>query len=188
MKVEKWFKLLVLIILFIVIIQLIRMYAGRFSSKQSSSLLSSQPQPQCNDNKCIKDETVDVASAGKCGSGGDGCKSCDSLLPVLDPRFNMREICKQSVLLEDHLFQKEKRCHDCIIKHFLTIEGLAEEAVTLDKEHKYNELIDLPQKIRVIEKNYIKNQNDPKQPAITAQELREIRKGYMQKCFDAFMK
>jgi hypothetical protein len=72
--------------------------------------------------KCIKNEN----SNGKCGAGGEGCKSCDSLLPVLDPRFNMREICKQSVLLEDHLFQKEKRCHDCICKHFLTIEALAE--------------------------------------------------------------
>ena len=189
MTIEKWFKLLLLIVLFVVIIQVARRILSKTSSSPSqSSLLSSQPQPQCNDNKCIKDKTVSGGSAGKCGSGGDGCKSCDSLLPVLDPRFNMREICKQSVLLEDHLFQKEKRCHDCIIKHFLTIEGLAEEAITLDKEQKYPELIDLPQKIRVIEKNYIKNQNDPKQPAITAQELREIRKGYMQKCFDAFMK
>jgi hypothetical protein len=127
---------------------------------------------QCND-KCSTKST-------------DGCKSCSSLLPVLEPRFNMREICKQSILLEDHLFQKEKRCHDCICKHFLTIEGLAEEAITLDKEHKHPDLIDLPQKIRVIEKNYIKNHTDPKQPAITGQELREIRKGYMQQCFDAF--
>ena len=129
-----------------------------------------------------------MSGSGKCGSDGEGCKSCDTLLPVLDPRFNMREICKQSVLLEDHLFQKEKRCNDCIIKHFLTIEGLAEEAITLDKEQKYTELVDLPQKIRVIEQNYLKNKDGPKQPAITAQELREISKGYMQKCFDAFIK
>ncbi len=194
MGIEKWLKLLLIIIFLIVIIQVIiqviRLYNNNNNNnnnKKSVDVVSSSSQ-QCNDNKCIKDKTVDVDGSGKCGSGGDGCKSCDSLLPVLDPRFNMREICKQSVLLEDHLFQKEKRCHDCIIKHFLTIEGLAEEAITLDKEQKYPELVDLPQKIRVIEKNYIKNQNDSKQPAITAQELREIRKGYMQKCFDAFMK
>jgi hypothetical protein len=176
MSIEKWLKLLLIIIFFIIIIQVIRLYYNK-----NTNPTPSQSQSQCNGNKCIKGDN-------KNGTCGEGCKSCDSLLPVLDPRFNMREICKQSVLLEDHLFQKEKRCHDCIIKHFLTIEGLAEEAVTLDKEHKYPELVDLPQKIRVIEQNYIKNQNDSKQPAITAQELREIRKGYMQKCFDAFIK
>jgi hypothetical protein len=143
MPIEKWLKLLLLIILFVVIIKLISMYGGSSVTPSPSASPSSSPsvsQSQCNDNKCItKNGNANV----KCGSVGEGCKSCDSLLPVLDPRFNMREICKQSVLLEDHLFQKEKRCHDCIIKHFLTIEGLAEEAVTLDKEHKYNELIDL---------------------------------------------
>ena len=37
------------------------------------------------------------------------------------------------LLLEDHLFQPQKRCPDCIRKHFLTIEGLAEECATLCK-------------------------------------------------------
>jgi hypothetical protein len=179
MSLEKWLKLLLIIVFFIIIIQIVRLYKKNDTPKPNPA--PSQSQTQCNDNKCIKNEN-------KNGTCGEGCKSCDSLLPVLDPRFNMREICKQSVLLEDHLFQKEKRCHDCIIKHFLTIEGLSEEAITLDKEQKYPELIDLPQKIRVIEQKYLKNHTDPKQPAITAQELREIRKGYMQKCFDAFMK
>lgn len=184
MSLEKWLKLLLIIIFFVIIIQIIRLYNKPSPVQITNTNTTTSSTSQCNDNKCIKNEN----SNGKCGAGGEGCKSCDSLLPVLDPRFNMREICKQSVLLEDHLFQKEKRCHDCIIKHFLTIEGLAEEAITLDKEHKYSELIDLPQKIRVIEQKYLKNHTDPKQPAITAQELREIRKGYMQKCFDAFIK
>jgi hypothetical protein len=48
----------------------------------------------------------------------------------------MREILKQMVLLEDHLFQSHKRCKDCIRKHFLTIEALAEECVTLCDPHK----------------------------------------------------
>ena len=73
-----------------------------------------------------------------CGKDG-GCVSLSGkkLLPVLDPCFNMREICKQCILLEDHLFQTEKRCTDCIKKHFLTIEALGEEAITLDKENEY---------------------------------------------------
>lgn len=53
------------------------------------------------------------------------------LLPVMDPRFNLREIGKQMLLLEDHLGQPRKRCDDCIRKHFAFIEALAEEACSL---------------------------------------------------------
>ena len=56
-----------------------------------------------------------------------------TLLPVMRPSQNMREMIKQMIMLEDHLFQKCKRCPDCIRKHFLTIEGLAEECATLCK-------------------------------------------------------
>jgi hypothetical protein len=67
------------------------------------------------------------------GSGGaDTCTTtCDSLDPVSDPRYNMQQIIKQSILLEEHLTNKNKRCRDCITKHFLHIIGLSEEAQML---------------------------------------------------------
>ena len=105
------------------------------------------------------------------------------LLPVLDPCFNMREICKQSILLEDHLFQNEKRCEDCIKKHFLTIEGLAEEAITLDKENKYNfSKLELPERVRLLEREFL----DKKDPESIAQQLRQIRKPLMAEYFHKF--
>ena len=55
-------------------------------------------------------------------------------LGITDAAFNFREIAKQMLLLEDHLFQPHKFCPDCIRKHLLTIEALAEEAVTLGTE------------------------------------------------------
>jgi len=64
-------------------------------------------------------------SEGSCSS------SCDSIDPVSDPRYNMQQIIKQSILLEEHLTNKNKRCRDCITKHFLHIIGLAEEAQML---------------------------------------------------------
>ena len=64
------------------------------------------------------------------------------ILPVMNPLFNLREICKQSALLEDHLNNPRKRCPDCIRKHFLTIEAFYEEAVSLDKNFKYDEYLD----------------------------------------------
>jgi hypothetical protein len=57
--------------------------------------------------------------------------TCDALDPVSDPRYNMQQIIKQSILLEEHLTNKNKRCRDCITKHFLHIIGLAEEAEML---------------------------------------------------------
>jgi hypothetical protein len=58
-------------------------------------------------------------------------------LSIFDPRFNLREIAKQLALLEDHLFHKNKHCVDCISKHYITVEGLAEEAITLDKTQEH---------------------------------------------------
>ena len=75
------------------------------------------------------------------------------LLPVLDANYNMREICKQCILLEDHLSHVEKRCPDCCIKHFLALEALSEEAIQLDKEQKLDlNVKELPTKIREIQK------------------------------------
>lgn len=132
-------------------------------------------------------ETIDLKShatsnVGQCSSE-KGCSENKNLLPIMNPLFNMREICKQCILLEDHLFQTRKRCEDCCKKHFLTIEGLAEEAITLDKENKYNlEQLGLPDKIRDLEKCYI-NGDDPNS---IAQKIRQLRKPFMNKYFDQF--
>ena len=104
------------------------------------------------------------------------------LLPILDCDFNLREICKQSILLEDHLLQKEKRCTDCCIKHFLALEALSEEALSLDKEKKSDRIIEiLPTKFREIQKKWYMNPNENAHAC--SQELRHIRKGLMEKCF-----
>lgn len=131
---------------------------------------------------------LDSDNTGTCSGDPKKAGSCISasgsrLLPVLDPCFNMREICKQSILLEDHLFQESRRCTDCIKKHFLTIEGLAEEAITLDKDNKYNfSKLMLPESIRTLQKDFINN----KDPESIAQQLRQIRKPLMNKYFDKF--
>lgn len=104
------------------------------------------------------------------------------LLPVLDHRFNLREICKQLCLLEDHLCQKSKRCIDCCIKHFLCVEALAEECISLYTDMKNDdEISTLPDRIRSIEKKWLEN---PSENALQcSQLLRAIRKQYMEKTF-----
>ena len=73
------------------------------------------------------------------GAGSCNVKSCGALDPVSDPKYNMQQIVKQSILLEEHLTNKNKRCRDCITKHFQHIIGLAEEAQMLasNKCNKY---------------------------------------------------
>lgn len=107
----------------------------------------------------------------------------ESLLPVLDCRFNLREICKQCILLEDHLSHDKKRCYDCCIKHFLAIEGLSEEAVTLDKEAQYKDVLcEIPDKVRQIQKFWYESPEKNSHQA--SQMLRELRKDFMQKTFN----
>jgi hypothetical protein len=105
----------------------------------------------------------------------------------MDPRFNLREICKQCILLEDHLSHNEKRCTDCCIKHFLTIEALAEEAITLDKDKSLQTKIEtLPGTIRRLQNQWFE---DPDKNAHhVSQELRAIRKEYQIDNFDVVFK
>ena len=75
-----------------------------------------------------------AGGGGTCGSSETAVKgqaTCGAQDPVSDPDYNMREIVKQSILLEEHLVEKNKRCTDCIAKHFLHIIALAEEAQCL---------------------------------------------------------
>lgn len=51
--------------------------------------------------------------------------------PVSEPSYNMEQIIKQSILLEEHLVEDKKYCPDCVTKHFMHILGLAEEAKML---------------------------------------------------------
>lgn len=59
-------------------------------------------------------------------------KAHGGLLPLQDPAFNLREVAKHLILLEDHLLHVDRRCPDCIWKHLLTAEAFADEADTLD--------------------------------------------------------
>jgi hypothetical protein len=112
-------------------------------------------------------------------------------ITIFDPEFNLREITKQLVLLEDHLFHKNKHCVDCISKHFLTVEGLAEEARTLDREYKFAEVIDQVLSIKEYMGPFIerlkRESNVPQEAyAEIAQRLRLLRKPLARKYADIY--
>ena len=111
-----------------------------------------------------------------------------SLLPIMSPLYNLREICKQVALLEDHLNQPRKRCPDCIRKHFLTIEALFEEAISLDKDFEYGEHLDgKAQDVRDLQGVWLDTKDtkdSQKSYLLIAQTLRQIRKSFAPLCFD----
>lgn len=79
-------------------------------------------------------DPVKIPDAGTCSV----CSAANNkLLPIMDPKFNLREVAKHLILLEDHLFHEGKRCPDCILKHCYTIDAFLDEGLTLDKERKH---------------------------------------------------
>jgi hypothetical protein len=78
---------------------------------------------------CMNCATPSTASAT--GTPSQGPTALPTLLPLFCTLFNLREAAKQLLLLEDHLSQPERRCDDCIRKHFLKAEALLEEGATL---------------------------------------------------------
>lgn len=107
-------------------------------------------------------------------------------MDLMDPKHNLREIAKQMILLEDHMSHRRKRCVDCITKHYLMIEALLEEAITLDETSEHiNELNDIIEKIKPVMMNVISDIKSGKMKnqlyADTtyhkaSQELRNVRK------------
>ncbi len=94
------------------------------------------------------------------------------LADIMNPIFNVREICKQLTLLEDHLNRPEMRCTDCINKHLMKCEALAEEAVSLDDESQYPFLKELPDMMR----GWQQRTKTDEDPCRIAGSIRPIRK------------
>ena len=126
--------------------------------------------------------SVQQANEGTCSLCSDGTNKNSTLLPIMDPTFNLREVAKNLLLLEDHLFHKGKRCPDCCVKHSLMIDGLLDESKTLDKQGLYTDIIEnlsikCKESLKKLE-NLIKKQglSDGNKCIDIAQQLRENRK------------
>lgn len=99
-------------------------------------------------------------------------KAAEKLLPIFDPLFNLRECAKHLILLEDHLFHRDRRCPDCIRKHILSVEAFADEMCSLDKESKHTEIC---MDITAFTRGLYSNLDDLDHCGV-GQECRELRK------------
>ena len=95
--------------------------------------------------------------------------------------FNIREIAKQMLLLEEHLTDKEKFCVDCIRKHLLTVEALAEEAMAMDPAGRY---VDECRNISGVARGWAVMFQDGVDPVVISKDVRKYRKRIVEMCFD----
>ena len=102
-------------------------------------------------------------------------------LTLMEPLFNLRELCKQLLLLEDHLAQPGKRCPDCIRKHLLTVEALADEAVALDPTGIYCNSGGMTAELA---RRWAEQLMDGTDPAEVSQQVRYVRKNLTPMVFD----
>ena len=102
-----------------------------------------------------------------------------NLCPVMRPEHNLREIAKELRLLERHLSTPCERCPDCIRKHFLTAEALAEEAISLDKDKRIKGLKSLAPWLRKVQAQC----ESGKDKCDIAQELRQLRKSLVSQTY-----
>lgn len=102
-------------------------------------------------------------------------------MDVHDPLFNLREIAKNLILVEDHLSHSYKHCPDCIRKHLLCIEGLAEEATCLDTTGKYTVGLE---GLAEIARKWLEEFTDGIASLELARNIRSIRKSLIPLSFD----
>ena len=102
-------------------------------------------------------------------------------LTVHDPLFNLREIAKNLILVEDHLSHAHKICPDCIRKHLLCIEGLAEEATCLDTAGLISEGAE---RLAEYARGWLEDFTDGVEPFSLACKIRDVRKAIVPLSFD----
>lgn len=93
---------------------------------------------------------VEPKEIGMCNASDETniCGTTEKLLPIMDPRFNFKQIAGNMLLLEDHLNHPGMRCKDCIKKHMMLILNYLQESVSLDVKGEYTDLIrDLSKKV-----------------------------------------
>ena len=107
--------------------------------------------------------------------------TCGAADPVSDPAYNMMEIVKQSILLEDHLADDRKYCRDCVCKHMMALEGYSEEALTLagNKIDNYPHMKECPAFYQHMYQKWSKNKENEAVRKDVLTELREMRKKLM---------
>lgn len=102
------------------------------------------------------------ASPNKTNQKQCGKHTCGAIDDVNNPAYNMQNVVKQSILLEEHLAEKNKYCEGCLVKHFSHICALSSEGVWLAEKNinKYPFLEESPSFYQKIFDKWLANRYD----------------------------
>lgn len=127
-----------LLIIFLVVLVLLLIICCTGISLKMTSSTKENFDPNTTKVEELRTQYTETVSNKDTNAATNGSEA-NKLDPISNPRYNMQQIVKQSILLEEHLSNRRKRCRDCITKHFNHIIGLCEEAVMLntDKPEDY---------------------------------------------------
>jgi hypothetical protein len=138
MKIKKELGIVGIIVFLVIIIIFMHMLNYESTYSYSNILRNDSLNDPPNDSHKINDSCS--VTRGMIGNRTNNTCGGKCLHPIMKPDFNMREVAKQCLLLEDHLNCKQKRCMDCIKKHFLMVDGLLDESVSLENDIKKRDI------------------------------------------------
>jgi hypothetical protein len=81
---------------------------------------------QIRHNIRVKDHDKDDGKEGSCNA-----TTCGAIDDVNNPKYNVEQCLMNTVLIEEHLAEKNKYCKECLVKHYLLCIGYLQEAITM---------------------------------------------------------
>lgn len=136
-----------------------------------------QRQPRADNNT-----QTQSCAPGTCRSVAHSSFELD---PVNEPSYNVREVLKNTLLIEQHLSEKRKYCKACLVKHFLLSEALLDEAIWMAGQSvgTYPKLAESQTFYRLLYDTWHSNMDDDTVRLATLDKLRAWRRDMI----DAYM-
>jgi len=133
-------------------------------------------------NKINKEQPTTIPSEEYKGYGNELVKSCNNnncqINVDTDPVDNIKNVVKQTILLEEHLIEKNNSCHECIITHFLHCLALLEEAIKISHKNikQYPFLQEAHKLYKELFEEWSKNKQNYDSVQNILEKLRKIKK------------
>lgn len=129
---------------------------------------------------------VPETKSGQSGQSGQcTAETCGAIDPVNEPDYNMKQVIKNTLLIEDHLADKKKYCKSCLVKHFLLNDGYLDEAVWMagNKVKQYPMLVDSVSLNKTLFKKWHSNMDNEDVCLEILTTLREWRRDLVEKYY-----
>lgn len=110
-------------------------------------------------------------------------QKCNAIDDVNNPIYNIKETIKNTLLIEDHLANKNKYCQMCLVKHFLLNIGYIEEALWMACGKKYDNLEESLTFFKQIFKTWEENKDSDEIKLETLTQIRDWRRSMIEKYY-----